>query len=480
MFIGKINRFLRDRIASIAPILAVMAVPIILVAGAATDVTRHHNANEHVQMALDSAGLAAARHARLNMATPSDTLNAEIVEIAQHYFDAELKNRDEFSMQTLTVTRNGPKLLLSVKGELPTSFMRMTGKTTLEVDTQTEVTIGVPSSVEMALVLDMSDSMGSGGRLTALQAAATDLIDTLVDPNSDKVKISIVPFGQYVNVGTSHRNESWIRVPSNRDEVQERCRTNEEFLDQHCGWQEYPCPGRDGGALATCTRRKCSERVWRESFRNRICEDETIPWRWHGCVQSRRPPDNIRDSNYTNQIQGLLTTSLNHCARPITPLTNNRDVLRREVRNLSARGDTHMPSGLTWGWRTLSNIAPFDEGKEMTTLQAEGGSKTLVLMSDGANSLVTANTGQHRKVNGSFVLQFGVDERTKDVCDNIKNAQIEIYTIAFDVNNSRTESLLQRCASSPAHAFVAENANELKDVFVTITESILRDIAVSA
>lgn len=139
-----------------------------------------------------------------------------------------------------------------------------------------------------------------------------------------------------------------------------------------------------------------------------------------------------------------------------------------------------MPSGLTWGWRTLSNIAPFDEGKAMTTLQAEGGSKTLVLMSDGANSLVTANTGQHRKVNGSSVLQFGVDQRTKDVCDNIKNAQIEIYTIAFDVNNSRTESLLQRCASSPAHAFVAENANELKDVFVTITESILRDIAVSA
>ena len=306
MFFGKINRFLRDLNASILPIFALMAVPMILVAGMAADVARHHNTNEHVQMALDSAGLAAARHARINLATPSDTLNAEIKEIAQNYFDAALKSRDELSMQELTVTRKGPKLLLSAKGELPTSFMRMTGKTTLEVDTKSEIVIGEPTSVEIALVLDMSFSM-IGTRLSALQTGASGLVDTLVDPTSDKVKVSIVPFGQYVNVGKKNRNKSWIDVPANERIVNQHCRIDPAYLDRICTWKWVKCV-KDG------LQRRCRQRTDCDQSRManapKICRDTVTQWKWFGCVRSRKIPWDVRDLKYgTHPVEGFLSVS---------------------------------------------------------------------------------------------------------------------------------------------------------------------------
>ena len=491
MFFGKINRFLRDLNASILPIFALMAVPMILVAGMATDLARHHNTNEHVQMALDSAGLAAARHARINLATPSDTLNAEIKEIAQNYFDAALQSRDELSMQELTVTRKGPKLLLSAKGELPTSFMRMTGKTTLEVDTKSEIVIGEPTSVEIALVLDMSFSM-IGTRLAALQTGASGLVDTLVDPTSDKVKVSIVPFGQYVNVGKKNRNKSWIDVPANERIVNQHCRIDPAYLDRICTWKWVKCV-KDGLNRRCRQRTDCDES--RMANAPKICRDTVTQWKWFGCVRSRKIPWDVRDLKYgTHPVEGFLSVSDKACASPITPLTNNVTELKSQISKLSPRGHTQITQGLYWGYRTLSSQSPFSEGKSQTELDSEGGYKALILMSDGANTLYNNDDpdnserhGIHEKIPeltkdaaGYVKFREKADKRTMRACEKIDKESVEVYTIAFDVNDTATEDLLKECATSASHFFKAENAAQLKKAFEDIAASVHRDIAVSA
>lgn len=491
MFFGKINRFLRDRGASILPVAALMAVPMIVVAGAATDIARHHNANEHVQMALDSAGLAAARHARINMATPSDTLNDEVKQIAQDYFDAELKANDELSFSDLEVTRKGAKLLLSVKGELPTSFMQVAGLTTLEVDTKSEITIGVPSSVEMALVLDMSHSM-TGERLSALQEAATNLVDTLVDPTKDKVKISIVPFGQYVNVGMKNRHRAWIDVPADKKVIEERCDADPAYLDKICKWKWVDCL-KDGMPDRCYKRTDCDEELLKEA--PETCVSYTKQWKWFGCVRSRKVPWDVRDKKYQkNPVKGFLSRDAGACASPITPLTNNVTELKSQISKLKPMGNTYMTQGLYWGYRTLSSRSPYSEAKSQTELESEGGFKALILMSDGANTLYNFDDpkypekhGEHhpfpdekKDASGHEIYSDKADERTMKACDKIGKESVEVYTIAFEVDDTATEDLLRECATSPSHFFKAENADQLKKAFEDIANAVQRDIAVAA
>lgn len=491
MFFGKINRFLRNRIASIAPIFAIMAVPMIVVAGAATDIARHHNTNEYVQMALDSAGLAAARHARTNMSTPAETLNAEVEAIAKAYFKAQIKEHGQLLFHVLEIKRKGSNLHLSVEGAMATTFMKFAGQKFMRVKTESEITVGVPSSVEIALVLDMSESM-KGTRLTALQDAAIDLVDTLVDPTKDTVKMSIVPFGQYVNVGTDNRKKSWIKVPDDEIRTETRCVEDDAYLDKICTWKWVDCV-KDGVDDRCWQRTDCDEELLAAA--EETCTDYQKKWRWFGCVRSRRTPRDVRDTFYSAYpVRGFLSQVAGACASPITPLTNSANYLKKNISALSPRGTTYITQGLYWGYRTLSPGAPFSEGKSQSVLKSQGGFKTLVLMSDGANTLYNNNElswdqeqGLHfpipeesKDAKGHKKYQKKADDRTMMACTKVKRVSIEIYTIAFEVDDEATEKLLKECATSPSHYFKAENADQLKKAFKDIAAAVQRDIAVAA
>ena len=466
MFFGKIKRFLRDRIASIAPIFAVMAVPIILVAGAATDVTRHHNANEHVQMALDAAGLAAAREARLN----PNTSNAELVAIAQSYFDAQLASEAELSMKKIQLKQAGADIKLSVKGEVPTSFMRIIGRQSMPLETLSQVTSSVTATVEVALVLDLSDSM-AGKRLSDLQNAATNFVDSLVDPSSDQSKVSIVPFGTYINVGIANRKASWISVPADVTKHEKKCST--DFSS--CGEKWGIC--HTDGVLHSCRVPDCSGLDLKKS-----CAYVMASEMWYGCVLSRKGDRDISDEGYdAHPIEGYLDKSAQSCASEIVPLSNDRDTLKTKIAGLTTHGNTYIPAGLMWGFRTLSDQEPFDQGRSPAELAKSGGKKAVVLMSDGENSFYRSwHTGKHY---ANFTHPKGKSagkKRMEAACDFIKGSDVEIYTIAFDIKSKNARDQLLACASSNLHYFEADNAKELFKVFQGIANSFERELAVSA
>ncbi|MEO1660198.1 MAG: pilus assembly protein TadG-related protein [Pseudomonadota bacterium] len=461
------------------PIFALMLPAMILVAGFATDLSRHHPANLHVQQALDAAGLAAAREARINLSV-SDVV---LYKIAQRNFNAQLKDQAELSMKPLKIKRVRDEVHLSVKGKMPTSFMRYAGNTIMEIDTSSNVTVGALSQLEIALVLDLSDSMNAHGRLDALKVAAKDMVDTLVVKDSDKVKVSLVPFGQYVNVGMVNANASWLDKDAAYDIVRKACPKDQGWLSRHCPLKPTTCSF--DGLDALCRKRVCDPgydvRDAPKDLDN--CIEFTEEHRWHGCVLSRTPGSvgYLKDSSYqTSKIIGMASQNANICAAPIVPLSNDADDLKTEIDALRARGGTHIPSGMLWGLRSLSSIAPFDEGLEKTVLAGKGGFKAVVLMSDGANTLATFPDGAHETVTDSSQERRDTDDNTLEVCNDIKSEGIEVYTVAFNVTETATQVLLLKCAASLNHAFKAENPDDLKDAFKAITEHVKRDIAIAS
>ena len=64
---------------------------------------------------------------------------------------------------------------------------------------------------------------------------------------------------------------------------------------------------------------------------------------------------------------------------------------------------------------------------------------------------------------GSYVTY--VNNRQRQVCDNIKNAGIEIYVVRF---RNGDDSVMRYCASGNDHYFSANSASELAQAFDAI------------
>ena len=68
--------------------------------------------------------------------------------------------------------------------------------------------------LEVILVLDKTGSM-AGAKLEALKAAAAELVEQIMD--GENVRVGIVPFAQYVNIGLDLRNEPGFLVPAEQE-----------------------------------------------------------------------------------------------------------------------------------------------------------------------------------------------------------------------------------------------------------------------
>ncbi|MEP5760576.1 MAG: pilus assembly protein TadG-related protein [Litoreibacter sp.] len=83
-------------------------------------------------------------------------------------------------------------------------------------------------NVEISLVLDVSGSMGSSGKMANMQAAAKEFVNTvLTSQNADRVSINIVPYNMQVNAGEALLNE--MNVTSEHDQSHCIDFTNNQF-----------------------------------------------------------------------------------------------------------------------------------------------------------------------------------------------------------------------------------------------------------
>ena len=70
-------------------------------------------------------------------------------------------------------------------------------------------------------------------------------------------------------------------------------------------------------------------------------------------------------------------------------------------------------------------------------------------------------------------MQGKMEERMEAACANVKASDIELYTVAFEIDDDVTKQLLKDCATDPdTMAFDASNPAELTAAFTAIGEQI--------
>ena len=65
-------------------------------------------------------------------------------------------------------------------------------------------------------------------------------------------------------------------------------------------------------------------------------------------------------------------------------------------------------------------------------------------------------------------LRFELDLRFAQVCENIKQLNIVVYTITFDLDDVETQELFRQCATDPEKYFNSPDGDTLRASFQAI------------
>ena len=449
-------RFGADQKGAVAVIFSLSLLALLTVAGLALDHARSVSTQSALQADLDATLLHVGKK---KQSAPDGEFNAQ--EVAKSYLRnlQRTKHADEGRL-SLTVSEVAPgRFKAKASLAVPTTFSKLVGVSKFSVSVSSEIASG-DQPIEVALVLDNTFSM-SGSRLDSLKTAAKSLIDTAfaVERAEQNVKVSLVPFAQYVNVGLANRNQSWMSVPADSTTTEPQvCYQNTPVIGQSNCRTETGTATNDGVPY-TYTYQTCD---YQYGPPEQVCYTPTTTLMWSGCAGSRDYPLETLDDNYDTEVPGVMNAA---CPSEITPLTNDAAALAGKVDAMVATGDTYIPSGLIWGWRTLSKEAPLEEAEGYGALvQGQPVRKFMVLMSDGKNTLspvYPAHTGNDPALS---------DQLSLEICNNIKAKGIEIYTVAFEIPDATAKDVLESCASSPSKFFDAQDGAELNESFRKIAQ----------
>ncbi len=403
------KRFAGDRSANVAVVTAVMLVALILCAGAAVDYARAYQVKTHLAGALDAAVISVARDLRDGRIKKADAKAR-----AQAFFDLNTKTitADDAQVDQLTIRyqENDTEIYVAASASVPTVFMRLGGIDVVPLALKAEVTYSFDiRQVEIAMVLDVTGSMGNNGRIDALRDAATDLVESLIPDESknEKVRIAIVPYSQGVNAGTYAETVT-------------------------------------GGASTSCA----TERIGGEQFTDASYTAEAIGNGSTGCPSNRIRPLIKNKTTLIDHIQNLTTGGYTAGHTGI------------------AWGWYTLSPNWTDVWPTNSAPEPYPDSEDDELM------KVAVIMTDGEfNTAYVSGSSGSGLTEKKGTANYEAETRARALCNQIKAQKIRVYSVAFQAGSS-AEALLRDCATSEATYFKAENAGELRNAFKGIASDI--------
>ena len=401
---------------------ALATVPVVGAVGAAVDYSRANSAKATLQAAIDAAGLILSKQAQT---LPQAQLAGKADGLVKANFNYPQATDLAVTATFTTVDSGSYKLNVDATAKVPTTFTGM-WQPTMSIGAKTEVVWGM-KRLELILALDNTGSMSSSNKMTQLKLASKDLLKTLQNAakKPDDIKVGIVPFATDVNVGTNNKSASWIR-----------------FDEWKTDDANYSCSKSQYTKKADCTK---NNGKWE------LKSDST----WNGCVWDR---DKSYDTTNTATSVGTKATlysahQAKDCPVPMLPLTNNWSTLNAKIDEMKPVGNTNVTIGLQMAFQMLSPVAPFNASAPKNDLD-----KVIVLLTDGDN---TENRWDTSKTE--------IDKRTKLACDNVKTANIKLYTVRV-INGNAT--LLQQCASKTDMYYNVQSAAQLSTVFATIAQNL--------
>ncbi|MEM5515821.1 TadE/TadG family type IV pilus assembly protein [Henriciella sp. AS95] len=505
-------RFIQDSRASTAMMFALFLVPLLMMVGAAIDMTRHRTATVQAQTALDAALLYVAHES-------GKREDSVLEQEAKALFRAEMTRRN-LDYKAFRFQRVDNSLTATAEVSIDTTLLALAGIESLSVKRESGVKFS-DSRVEMALALDTTGSM-KGDKLAKLKDASVTLVNKLATGTSDpeRRKFSLVAFATWVNVGPSNATAEWIDMSG--DSIVSATNllpdVNRAVLYEKLGqtWpgcveaRSYPYDTDD-----TAPTLSDAETLFTPAFYPDEPDD-----------RSRYPNDYLDDTGVSSNIMDIIQHVSKYgltpgfglsdmdgeevieiksdydyyydistpvgpgfmCAiRPIIPLTTDASLITSEIDKLEAQGSTNITEGIAWAWRTLSPEVPYTGGVAYDDDKTQ---KIIVLLSDGNNSIGRRGDARGSDysaygyiANGRLGLSAGasqrdiydeMDARTLESCTNAKRAGVIIYTIRLELSGDyRSEALLKSCATSPGHYLDVPDADDLEAVFSDIADDVL-------
>jgi len=510
MFLFK--RFRENQQGSFAVVFALLLVPLLGVVGVAIDYSRAFEMRTKLAEALDAGVLAVGAQPNIGQAAAFNIVNDWIV--------AQLGDQypEHWQLDSVTVGNDGI-VNASASGTVNTTMARIIGVRQMPITVTTQA-IRSLGKVEVVLVLDNTGSM-RGAKLAKLKDAAKSLVDDLVNATKDPndLKIALVPFSQTVNVGSQYQNASWMdnqAASSIHDDIFTKANgavytgTNRFtlFSAMNVDWggcvesRPYPYDVTEAPPTAATpdtlyvpyfapdepdSRRKSRRKNGRfGAFYNDYLTDKEysrsdwkIPQGYPDKYIGQTPKSGTSPVGYKYGPNAGCEIA------PLQRLTTNSSKVKSAINAMTAAGDTNIPFGLAWGRHVLSpEKSPFGDGVEY---DSDEWIKVIVLMTDGNNHNTTTGNRNDSLYSGvGYIWQnrLGVgagssirnrtsamDERLTELCTDIKNTSIEIYTMRVEVN-SGSSAVLRGCASETDMFYEVQNAADLTNVFAKIGGSI--------
>jgi len=447
---NKAASFNQNEKGTILPTAAIMITALGLAAGAAVDYSRYAKAKTLMDTALDAAILDAG--ARLGQGQPVDD---KFKDDFNAFFNANIVGRggftDNFEIVSFSADETTGKVDATAAASVNTTLMRIGGLETMDVSS-TSGGIFERNDTEVTIMLDVTGSM-SGSKINALRSAASEAIDILL-PNGTSTRntrVGIVPYASSIN---AHRYAKRATQGNNTTLVA----STGAFINHNNNVPTNKCV-TDRGGLEAATN-----------------------------VSYKTAPVGSDKRSIQNSVRDLRCPN-----SKILPLTNDASELKMEIGNLQAAGFTAGSLGIAWSYYMLSpqwNKLWNNPNHEAAAFSNDV-TKVAILMTDGVFNTAYANisdnaVAKNGQVRGPFASVDALNSSqniSAELCENMKNDGITVYTIGFDLDgipgaNARNNAinLLDNCATDDTSGQIffyrAENETELRQTFQSIAKDI--------
>lgn len=427
---ARLDAFNGDERGTVAVLFGLMSVAMVMMIGGAVDMGRWMHAYSQTKAAVDSAVLAGTRTLQVS---GGDTALA--LTTARNFYKANVKARPSIKGDNIDfqVTSAGTGIVATGKAYISTPFLAVASIPRLVLwkeggsnasEAVSEIGGGNGQQLEISMMLDTTGSM-SGEKLADLKAAAKDLVNIVLPEGGSDVRVAIAPFAESVRPGSAYLN----RVRGSRP-------SSIRLRDKNGRQTTY--------SLTSCV----SERAGAAAYTDDAPDGANVL----GAVYSQ---------------SGSCTPGAQ-----IMPLTSNKSQLNGLINSLTASGGTAGHLGSAWAWYLLSpkwaNV--WSNDSKPANYDDPDVKKIAILMTDGEYNTQYDANGLMTSTNNTSPLNGAANSQARSVCANMKAAGIEVYTVGFGLTDNSAIQTLQQCASDASTAYLAEDGEQLRNVF--------RDIAI--
>lgn len=430
-----IGSFRQDSRGNVAIIVALVFIPMLVLAGGATDLARYEAFRVALQDGIDRGVLAAAA---LTQTKPSEETVRDYISTLSFIDEVALDVDEQKHI-------NGKVVTAQARYVMPTAFLPLIGIDTLTVGAVSRAE-DKRQNIELSLMLDFSGSM-AGTKYKTLKIAAKEFVDAIFrdEADTEHTTMSIVPYAGQVSVGEAMFN-TLVNLPS--------------YPERRDHWNSSCFEMRDQSDFGT----------GQISF---------IP---------RKQVPHFTAWNATNFTENLNPGWCPSDDTSIVYLSNDPEYLKSRIDSYRMYDGTGTAIAVNWGYMLLdpssqgvigaalanglmnpvfaNRPAPFNDTDTI---------KFIVLMTDGAiTEQFTAldPNAPVRTAGNTSLLTTPTQNRDRmyQVCDAAKANGVTVYTIGFQVNSQGAQEM-RNCATTSDHYYDVQGL-AIDQAFASIASAI--------